>query len=57
MAGRMGARLMAIVTEGDRGRIYLDPTQDHGSQVAQTKQNRSGIPKTEPMNRRHPQLS
>ena len=25
-AGRMGARLMAIVTEGDRGRVYLAPT-------------------------------
>ena len=22
-AGRMGARLMAIVAEGDRGRVYL----------------------------------
>ena len=28
-AGRMGARLMAIVTEGDRGRIYLAPTAEH----------------------------
>ncbi len=27
-AGRMGARLMAIVAEGDRGRIYLAPTQE-----------------------------
>ena len=26
-AGRMGERLMAIVAEGDRGRIYLPPTQ------------------------------
>ncbi|MBP2303487.1 DUF1156 domain-containing protein [Azospirillum picis] len=25
-SGRMGARLMAIVAEGDRGRIYLSPT-------------------------------
>lgn len=25
-AGRMGARLMAIVAEGDRGRVYLSPT-------------------------------
>jgi putative DNA methylase len=25
--GRMGARLMAIVAEGDRGRIYLPPTR------------------------------
>jgi putative DNA methylase len=27
-AGRMGARLMAIVAEGDRGRIYLAPTRE-----------------------------
>ena len=26
-AGRMGARLMAIVTEGDHGRVYLPPTE------------------------------
>jgi putative DNA methylase len=26
MAGRMGARLMAVVVEGQRGRIYLPPT-------------------------------
>ena len=25
-AGRMGARMMAIVAEGDRGRVYLPPT-------------------------------
>jgi putative DNA methylase len=25
-AGRMGARLMAIVAEGDRGRVYVSPT-------------------------------
>ncbi len=29
MAGRMGARLMAIVAEGQRGRVYLAPTDDH----------------------------
>ena len=28
-AGRIGAKLMAIVTEGDRGRIYLAPTAEH----------------------------
>ncbi len=28
-AGRMGARLMAVVTEGDRGRLYLSPTPEH----------------------------
>ncbi|MCY4117632.1 MAG: DUF1156 domain-containing protein [Caldilineaceae bacterium] len=27
MAGQMGARLMAIVAEGDRGRVYLPPTE------------------------------
>jgi len=27
-AGRMGAKLMAIVAEGDRTRVYLSPTQD-----------------------------
>jgi len=28
-AGRMGARLMAIVAEGDRGRVYLSPAPEH----------------------------
>lgn len=28
-AGRMGARLMAIVAEGARGRVYLAPTDEH----------------------------
>ena len=28
-AGRLGARLMAIVAEGDRGRVYLAPTPEH----------------------------
>ena len=28
-AGRMGARLMAIVAEGDRGRVYLPPIVAH----------------------------
>ncbi len=32
-AGRMGARLMAIVAEGTRGRVYLAPTQEHESVV------------------------
>ena len=27
-AGRLGARLMAIVAEGKRGRVYLSPTQE-----------------------------
>jgi putative DNA methylase len=33
-AGRMGARLMAIVAEGARGRVYLPPTDEHESVVA-----------------------
>jgi len=28
-AGRMGSRLMAIVAEGERGRVYLEPTAAH----------------------------
>ncbi|TRO22484.1 DUF1156 domain-containing protein [Ectopseudomonas mendocina] len=28
-AGRMGARLMAIVAEGQRGRLYISPTSEH----------------------------
>ena len=28
-AGRMGAKLMAIVAEGTRGRVYLAPTSEH----------------------------
>lgn len=28
-AGRIGARLMAIVAEGVRGRVYLEPTAEH----------------------------
>jgi adenine-specific DNA methylase/very-short-patch-repair endonuclease len=29
MAGRMGARLLAIVAEGPRGRVYLPPIPEH----------------------------
>ena len=36
-AGRMGARLMAIVAEGDRGRVYLAPTAEHEAVVRQAK--------------------
>lgn len=28
-AGRMGARLMAVVAEGDRGRVYIPPVAEH----------------------------
>ena len=37
MAGRMGARLMAIVAEGDRGRVYLEPTPEHESVACQAQ--------------------
>ncbi|HRW61061.1 MAG TPA: DUF1156 domain-containing protein, partial [Defluviicoccus sp.] len=36
-AGRMGARLMAIVAEGDRGRVYLSPTADQQKIAGQAK--------------------
>jgi putative DNA methylase len=29
VAGRLGSRLMAIVAEGERGRVYLAPTPEH----------------------------
>ena len=41
-AGRMGARLMAIVAEGDRSRVYLEPTEE------QEKVALSEIPKDTP---------
>jgi putative DNA methylase len=36
-AGRMGARLMAIVAEGERGRVYLPPTPEHEAAARQAK--------------------
>src|SRR5205085_8835504 len=36
-AGRMGARLMAIVAEGDRGRVYLSPMTEHESIAEQAQ--------------------
>ncbi|HPD07512.1 MAG TPA: DUF1156 domain-containing protein [Candidatus Bipolaricaulis sp.] len=36
-AGRMGARLMAIVAEGDRGRVYLAPTPEHEAVAREAK--------------------
>lgn len=36
-AGRMGARLMAIVAEGERGRVYLSPTPEHEAIAKQAK--------------------
>jgi putative DNA methylase len=37
MAGRMGARLMAIVVEGDYGRVYLSPTNEAAVVAASAK--------------------
>jgi len=36
-AGRMGARLMAIVAEGERGRVYLPPTPEHEAAARSAK--------------------
>ena len=36
-AGRMGARLMAIVAEGERGRLYLSPTPEQESAAGKAK--------------------
>ena len=36
-AGRMGARLMAIVAEGERGRVYLAPTTQHEATAQEAK--------------------
>ena len=36
-AGRMGQRLMAIVAEGQRGRIYLAPQPEHEAIAAQAQ--------------------
>ncbi len=36
-AGRMGARLMAIVAEGERGRVYLAPTPEHEAAAREAK--------------------
>ena len=38
-AGRMDARLMAIVLEGKRGRVYLAPTQEHEESAQKAKPN------------------
>ncbi|HTF71759.1 MAG TPA: DUF1156 domain-containing protein [Edaphobacter sp.] len=42
MSGRLGARLLAIVAEGERGRIYLSPNETHQA-VART-----AVPKWKP---------
>jgi len=37
LAGRMGARLMAVVAEGDNGRVYLSPTPDQETTAHRAK--------------------
>lgn len=37
VAGTMGARLMAVVAEGDGGRVYLSPTQEHEATAKSAK--------------------
>ena len=48
MGGRMGSRLMAVVTEGDRRRVYLSPTPEHESVAREARP--KWIP-DQPMNR------
>nr|WP_303705369.1 DUF1156 domain-containing protein [Brevundimonas naejangsanensis] len=36
-AGRMGVRLMAVVAEGERSRLYLSPTAEHENVASQAK--------------------
>jgi putative DNA methylase len=36
-AGRIGARLMAMVAEGERGRVYIAPTPDHEAAARKAK--------------------
>jgi putative DNA methylase len=36
-AGRIGARLMAIVAEGERGRVYIAPTSEHEAAARNAK--------------------
>ena len=38
-AGRMGARLMAIVAKGSRGRVYLSPISEHVAMADKAKPN------------------
>ena len=45
-AGRMGSRLMAIVAEGDRRRVYLSPMAKHEAVAAEA------VPKWRPYRRR-----
>ena len=53
MGGRMGSRLMAVVAEGDRGRVYISPTPEQES-VARLA--RPAWTPHQPMNRDSPNL-
>jgi putative DNA methylase len=44
-AGRMGARLMAVVAEGVRGRFYVPPTPEHEAAASQVAP--GGVPAVE----------
>src|SRR5947199_1842094 len=43
-AGRMDAQLIAIVADGQHGRVYLSPTEEHSAIARQAKP--TGIPET-----------
>ena len=45
-AGRIGSRLLAIVAEGDRGRLYLSPTAQHERVARQANSESSSVPIT-----------
>jgi len=45
-AGRMGARLMGVVADGPRGRIYLSPSNEHQA-IAESAGLPERIPDTE----------
>ena len=53
MGGRMGSRLMAVVAEGDRGRVYISPTPE---QESVARQARPAWTPDQPMNRDTPNL-
>lgn len=36
-AGRIGSKMMAIIAEGDRGRVYLAPTEQHETAASKAK--------------------
>ena len=45
-AGRFGTRLIAIVAQGRKGRIYLPPTEEH-EEIARSVKQPSNVPETE----------